>query len=98
MHFGNLVVIPADEKLGTIEERIQKAMGPHEENGGFWDWYQIGGRWTGTLDNYDPEKDPANIEVCSTCQGTGVRKDMVVQNGCNACNGKGIKSVWPTQF
>lgn len=28
-----------------------------------WDWYQIGGRWTGLLDGYDPQKDPKNLEA-----------------------------------
>ena len=28
-----------------------------------WDWYQIGGRWTGYYSNYDPATDPKNIEV-----------------------------------
>ncbi len=31
---------------------------------GYWDWYQIGGRWTGALNpEYKPEKDPANKEL-----------------------------------
>jgi hypothetical protein len=32
----------------------------HADN--FWDWWQIGGRWTGTLSGYDPEKDPCNAD------------------------------------
>ena len=35
---------------------------------GHWDWFQIGGRWTGHLSDYDPEKDPANIERCDLCE------------------------------
>jgi len=65
---------------------------------GFWDWYQIGGRWTGTHDNYDPEKDPDNIEVCRLCNGTGTRSDMKVPNGCNGCIGTGKSIKWPTQW
>ena len=29
----------------------------------FWDWYQIGGRWTGALDpDYSPKRDPRNLD------------------------------------
>lgn len=58
-----------------------------------WDWWGIGGRWTGFLDpTYDPTKDPRNIETCWLCKGTGTRTDMTVANGCNGCDGTG-KSV-----
>ena len=40
-----------------------------------WDWWQIGGRWTGSLDEYEPEKDLENQEWCSFCAGTGNRSD-----------------------
>jgi hypothetical protein len=43
-----------------------------------WDWWQIGGRWTGTFaDGYNPSEDPNNIEVCSLCEGTGQRTDAI---------------------
>ena len=43
-----------------------------------WDWYVIGGRWTGRLDGkgYEPDKDPKNMETCTCCKGTGMREDM----------------------
>ncbi len=41
-----------------------------------WDWYEIGGRWTGSFDNYDPLSDKTNYSKCEHCQGTGTRKDM----------------------
>lgn len=95
MHYSNLVVI---EKTDNIKAAVEQAMGPHEENGGFWDWYQIGGRWTGVLDGYDPETDPANIEPCPLCAGTGKRTDMEVANGCNGCSGSGKRVKWPTAW
>jgi len=65
-----------------------------------WDWYEIGGRWTGLYSDYDPYKDEANQEVCCICKGTGIRDDWatVNENGtktfkddwakkCNGCNG-----------
>jgi hypothetical protein len=65
-----------------------------------WDWYEIGGRWTGTfVECYDPEKDPANIEVCYLCNGTGKRRDLGKRaKKCNGCDGKGKATKWPTQW
>lgn len=42
-----------------------------------WDWWTVGGRWTGLFSDYDPTKDPANLEVCTLCCGTGDRDDWV---------------------
>jgi hypothetical protein len=63
---------------------------------GKWDWYVIGGRFTGVLDGYDPEQDPENWETCPLCHGTGQRTDMVVEGGCNGCRGRGraLKERW----
>lgn len=64
-----------------------------------WDWYQIGGRWTGVLvPNYNPNEDPANQETCFLCHGTGKRTDMDVEGGCNGCKGTGVATKWPTQW
>lgn len=66
MHKGVLVIIdkPDDTRRETIEEIITMALKPFEEGsgGGEWDWWQIGGRWTGCLTGYDPEADPDNRE------------------------------------
>jgi hypothetical protein len=61
-----------------------------------WDWYVVGGRFTGVLDGYDPAEDPENWETCDLCQGTGQRKDLVVEGGCSRCYGRGraLKDVW----
>lgn len=73
----------------------------------FWDWWQIGGRWTGYLSDYDPNLDPNNIETCTPCGGSGTRPDGVerfgaewaeANNGCNGCNGTGMRISWPTQW
>lgn len=34
-----------------------------------WDWYQVGGRWTGFLSDYNPLDDPNNVKECFHCQG-----------------------------
>jgi len=64
-----------------------------------WDWWQVGGRYSGKFSpGYDPETDPNHQETCWLCRGTGKRIDMVVENGCNGCQGKGISTKWPTQW
>lgn len=71
-----------------------------------WDWWQIGGRWTGSLDGYDPETDPENIEVCDLCHGTGYRDDKLGREErakypdykCNGCDGKGKRPRWPSEW
>jgi hypothetical protein len=84
------------EEIHDLEKQIAEIMAPFEEennDNGFWDWYQIGGRYTGRHGNYDPEADPANIEVCTLCQGTGFRNDPIGQIArkedptytCNGC-------------
>lgn len=102
MHYSNLVLIPKDSDL---ESAVADAMGPSEEDGGFWDYYQIGGRWSGAFDGYDADNDPANIKPCEICHGTGKRDDALGQRErernpaytCNGCNGKGVRPVWPTE-
>jgi hypothetical protein len=99
MHTSNLVIIDRPEE-GITKAAIETLVEEQMERGhnDWWDWYQIGGRWTGALDGYDPTKDPANQEPCRFCNATGKRTDMVVANGCNACNGTGIAQKWPTEY
>lgn len=64
-----------------------------------WDWYTIGGRWTGYLDftGYNPDEDPVNFETCNLCGGSGKRNDALGKEArannpnysCNGCNGTG---------
>lgn len=64
---------------------------------GYWDWWQIGGSWSGCLTSVDPEDNPANWETCFVCAGTGKRDDELGQRErerdpaytCNGCNGTG---------
>lgn len=71
-----------------------------------WDWYSVGGRWSGALSDYDPATDPDNIEKCFICRGTGMRNDDLGKKArkedpsytCNGCGGKGKSVKWPTQW
>lgn len=73
----------------------------------FWDWYQIGGRWSGELlPGYDPQADPANWQQCIYCADTpGIRDWPEGPQPCNGCAGwlevtgqPGVSVKWPTQW
>ncbi|TAL29054.1 MAG: hypothetical protein EPN98_21670 [Phenylobacterium sp.] len=70
-----------------------------------WDWFTIGGRWTGMLSGRDPADDPDNWEPCELCLGTpGKRNDTLGRGarakdpnyGCNGCRPEkpGLKMKW----
>lgn len=103
MHYSALVFL--EGRPENVEEKVAAVLAPRQ--GDEWDWYQIGGRWSGHLSGYDPEKDPANTETCNLCQGTGQRPGALEQfgaawvkemKGCNGCLGKGTRVKWPTQW
>ena len=100
MHYHAEVYVPPQTL--NIETFVSEAMAPYKEqdhddesHSDFWDWYQIGGRWTGIkTPDYVPEKDPRNFEVCQLCRGTGFRNDQIGIEARNAaptytCNGCG---------
>lgn len=106
-HFSLLVIT----KQQPNENDLQRLLAPfYEESGNDdskWDWFQIGGRWTGALEpSYEPAKDPRNIESCDLCAGTGKRSDELglktravdPSYTCNGCDGKGARIKWPTQW
>lgn len=71
-----------------------------------WDWYQVGGRWSGFFTGVNPAEDPRNQEICFLCGGTGRRDDEIARERrrlnpdytCNGCGGEGISTKWPTQW
>ena len=74
-HFPVIVMVPGD---ADVDAAVAKQLQPFDENGEWgrdgsrWDWWQIGGRFSGLLSpGYDPAKDPANIEDCDFCDATG---------------------------
>ena len=105
MHYGVLVLIEPESDMTRehIEALVEHALEDFRD--AEWDWYQIGGRWTGHFDGYKPESDPRNVEVCDLCGGTGDRatfrgepKEHQHETGCNGCLGKGTRAKWPTQW
>lgn len=73
-----------------------------------WDWYVVGGRWTAMLveSEYDPTKDPRNMETCFICNGSGMRNDNLGKDArradpnytCNGCGGSGKHLKHPPQW
>lgn len=104
MHYHAEIWVPDGEDINAY---ISKVMEPHRENyddardelTGFWDWFQLGGRWTGVhTPGFDPSSDPNNIETCTLCNGTGFRMDRVghiarLSNPTFTCNGCGKRDV-----
>jgi hypothetical protein len=65
MHYGVLVIL--DEEYGEesrdsagLDADVEQALARFRESE--WDWYQIGGRWTGHFDGYEPHTDPVNLD------------------------------------
>lgn len=94
---------------GPDDEAVARLLAPYDENGEWfaegsrWDWWVIGGRWTGMFDpDYDPSRDERNTQVCDLCGGSGIRPDAHTfgeewikwSNGCNGCSGKGTRLAW----
>lgn len=107
-HFATLVLT----NTGTDEE-VSRLLAPYDENqvafadGSRWDWWVIGGRFSGLLDGYDPTQDPVNIKICDLCSGTGERPGGREQfgdawhewcNGCNGCHGTGQTLKFASQW
>lgn len=82
---------------GAVEKVVERT-NPNAK----WDWWCVGGRYGGRLAaGYDPEKDPANLETCWLCGGTGTRTDetAIKHHGgpmkCDNCGGTGKSVKWP---
>lgn len=98
-HYLIGVVLPFHYEGDKLTDAIGEILAPWDERdgdneNGRWDWWQLGGRWTGVWSDYDPAADPANREFCWLCDGTGLRNDALgqahrEQNPGYTCNGCG---------
>lgn len=115
MHHLIGVILPFQYAGDKLNEAITEILKPWDQNNetgdGEWDWWQLGGRWTGIWSDYDPRTDPANHEQCWLCHGTGLRNDHAGQQQrakdpsytCNRCGydqgpRPGIALKWATQW
>ena len=78
MHALVAVILPKGIRHREARTVVARTMEPYsQETGqGMWDWYQVGGRFTGVYSGYNPNTDPANSATCDLCRGTGKRHDM----------------------
>lgn len=107
-HYFVGVVIPKSTEFADLEATLEPILAPFEESydedterhHGFWDWWSIGGRWTGVWSGYDPKEDPSNLNFeCRLCAGTGIRTDFDPSGWpCNGCSGNGWHVKWPTEW
>jgi hypothetical protein len=67
MHSAVLVIISQDGFVADALEPFRDVE---------FDYYVIGGCFTGLFDGYDPEQDPDNYETCVLCNGTGKRLEL----------------------
>lgn len=84
MHYFGSAIVPPGTSYADAHDLATKLLAPYDENlceheddcscERVWDWWVIGGRWTGALSEYDPTLDPANYERCFICGGSGQRK------------------------
>lgn len=68
-----------------------------------WDYWNLGGRWSGLLTGEDITENPENYEICYLCKGTGYRNDHIAQSfrkeelfSCNGCSGFGKRLKHPS--
>lgn len=99
-HFATLVLT-----TGGGDDEVERLLAPYDEagewfaDGSRWDWWVVGGRYTGLLTpDYNPTDDPLNVERCDLCMGTGERPGGRERfgsewfdwcKGCNGCLGTG---------
>jgi hypothetical protein len=125
MSHASLIVALSPEQIneaGSVEKAIEFQMAPFNENdanelfadGTRWDWWTIGGRYTGKLKKHEPWKDRDNYKTCWLCDGTGTRSDglgldnphlkesyaghPVIGEGCNGCGGTGWELKWESDW
>lgn len=103
MHKGVILLVKATDEE-EASDKVNEFMEGYQ--GQVWDWWSLGGRWTGTLDKYNPSEDPKNLETCFLCNGTGLRNDELGKQArkenpeytCNGCGGTGKSVKFPSDW
>ena len=83
MHYRILAILE-EPSIGGLAKLLE----PHGD-GREWDFYQVGGRFSGLFDGYEPEKDAVNMEACEYHQAGP---------NCPYCKGTGTTVKWPTRW
>ena len=92
MHYLVLVHLEKADIYDDLENEISEQISGYEHQE--YDWYQIGGRWTGLFSGKNPEDNENNYAECLMCNGTGFRNDEIgkehrVKDPTYTCNGCG---------
>ena len=81
MHYCVFVLYRGKVTKKNVNEVVAAMLEPYR--GELWDWWQVGGRWSGILSKgkYDPETDPDNLDrdgkVRWPTQWVGTRWDIM---------------------
>ena len=94
-HTLTVAVLPMETDLSVNDavglEASQHMFNPATGVGWLTGW-QIGGRWSGYFDGYQPRDDNRNMLMCSTCDF------LVPEPDCGTCNGQGEYLASPEEF
>lgn len=104
VHFYAWVAIPPGSE---IDDAVAAAMEPYrvnedqqesdaEDDADVWDFWTIGGRYTGALDGFDPLQDPENQETCPRCSGSGI--GAAPGEECPRCRASGRVATSPQRW
>jgi len=79
-HFSTLVIVErgTTRRIKKEVERLLNLYGDHNTDDPKWDWWQFGGRFSGSLDGTDFRANPKNYNTCTICKGTGTRTDFAM--------------------
>ena len=104
VHGKSVEVLREDQE--AMQAIMEPILAPYGEESGskkkikFWDYWRIGGRWTGEHDGYNPSQDWVNYKTCWLCHGSGVRSDVPGKEKviCNSCHGTGAALEYDPQY
>ena len=90
-HTGAIILVKAASRREAVKNAKQFL---HRfGRGRVYDYYSLGGYWSGLLTGYEPRDNPLNQETCSHCHGTG-KDASQEERACYKCNGTGKSLKW----
>lgn len=90
-HTGIILLVKAESRQQAV--KYAKEFLADYGDWRVYDYYRIGGGWSGWLTNYNPRDNPANLEFCSCCNGSG-KSPSNANDPCFPCQGTGKSLKW----